>query len=64
MEGYRKIGGGHLAGYPENCDEESGDLDNHIRGLVHSPIIEEMQKHGTTEFYVVVYKRKKGGKIQ
>ncbi len=57
MKGYRKISDGYVNGCIEGCDEENGYLDNQIRGCVHGPMIEEMQKNNVDEFYIVVYKK-------
>jgi hypothetical protein len=58
MEGYRQIGKGSL-----RCDKEcvnSNDnyqLDEEIRGAVHSTIIGETMHSGCEDFYVIVYKK-------
>ena len=57
MKGYRKISSGCIVGCSESCEKENGYMDDQIRYVVHSFMIEEMQKSGTEEFYVVVYKK-------
>lgn len=58
MKGYRKIGSGSL--HCSSMFARSGnnyELDDQIRGIVHSSILGENEKSGCQEYYVVVYKK-------
>jgi len=61
MRGYRKIGSGpvtsSLGGISANDNYE---LDEQIRTVVHSPIIEKTRETGEEEYYVVVYRKVAG----